>query len=39
MNIPGKAMIGTKNQAKIMFDNSLADVLVMGDNIYTNSVD
>ena len=34
MNLPGKAMIGTKNQAKLMFDNSLADVLVMGDNIY-----
>ena len=34
MNLPGKAIVGTKKQAKIMFDNSEADVLVIGDNIY-----
>ena len=35
MNLPGKPIVGTKKQAKIMFDNSQADVLVMGDEIYT----
>jgi carbamoyltransferase len=33
MNLPGKPIVGTKKQAKIMFDNSQADVLVMGDEI------
>jgi len=33
-NIQGKAIVGTKKQAKIMFDNSDADILVIGDNIY-----
>ena len=35
MNLPGKPIVGTRKQAKIMFDNSQADVLVMGDEIYT----
>tara|TARA_E500000318_G_scaffold24621_1_gene24775 strand:- start:254 stop:1714 length:1461 start_codon:yes stop_codon:yes gene_type:complete len=35
MNLPGKPIVGTKKQARIMFDNSQADVLVMGDDIYT----
>ena len=35
MNIPGKPIVGTKKQAKIMFENSQADILVMGDDIYT----
>ena len=35
MNLPGKPIVGTKKQAKIMFDNSEADVLVMGDEIHT----
>jgi len=35
MNLPGKPIIGTKKQAKIMFDKSEADVLVMGDEIHT----
>lgn len=34
MNLPGKPIVGTKKQAKIMFDNSQADVLVMGDEIH-----
>jgi len=34
MNLPGKPIVGTKKQAKIMFDNSNADILVIGDNIY-----
>lgn len=33
MNLPGKPIVGTKKQAKIMFDNSQADALVMGDEI------
>lgn len=35
LNLPGKPVVGTKKQAKIMFDNSQADVLVIGDNLYT----
>lgn len=35
MNIPGKPIVGTKEQAKIMFDNSQADVLVIGNEIHT----
>jgi len=35
MNLPGKPIVGTKKQAKIMFDNSEADVLVIGDEIHT----
>ena len=35
MNLPEKPIVGTKKQAKLMFDNSQADVLVMGDEIYT----
>lgn len=34
-NPQGKAIVGTKKQAKIMFDNSQADVLVIGDEIHT----
>lgn len=33
-NIQGKAIVGTKKQAKIMFDNSQADILVLGDEIH-----
>ena len=35
MNVPGKPIVGTRKQAKIMFDKSQADVLVIGDKIYT----
>ena len=35
LNIPGKPIVGTKKQAIFMFDNSQADVLVIGDAIYT----
>lgn len=35
MNLPGKPIVGTKKQAKIMFENSQADILVIGDDIYT----
>jgi len=35
LNIPGKPIVGTKKQAIFMFDNSQADVLVIGDGIYT----
>ena len=35
LNIPGKPIVGTKKQAIFMFDNSQADVLVIGDQIYT----
>jgi len=35
MNLPGKPIVGTKKQAKIMFDNSQADVLVIGNELYT----
>jgi carbamoyltransferase len=33
-NLPGKPIVGTKNNAKITFEKSQADVLVMGDDIY-----
>ena len=32
-NLPGNPIVGTKNDAKLTFDNSRADVLVMGDEI------
>lgn len=35
LNIPGKPIVGTKKQAIFMFDNSQADVLVIGDSVYT----
>ena len=34
MNLPGKPIVGTKKQAKIMFDNSQADVLIIGNEVY-----
>jgi carbamoyltransferase len=34
LNIQGKPIVGTKKQAKIMFDNSNADILVIGDDMY-----
>ena len=32
-NLPGKPIVGTKNDAKLTFEDSRADVLVMGDEI------
>jgi carbamoyltransferase len=34
-NMQGKPIVGTRKQAKIMFDKSQADVLVIGDKLYT----
>ena len=33
LNSPGKPIVGTKKQARIMFDNSQADVLIIGNEI------
>jgi len=33
-NLPGKPIVGTKNDAKMTFNNSKADVLVMGNEMY-----